>query len=356
MHINEDAGIFYDMIFYNIFYFNRKTIETDYQNNGFNIETSFSYYDDLRRAKTKLDPPDCLYPFFFLYNHNTCVLSEFFHSNFDLFEDTIDSFIHKVTHTLTFKYFVFSYYLSDFKDIVSIDDIHRRNGESIGHALALLSKRVDIEHFTFMFYHFSALVQKLIAYLNQLRIPIESLHNRQKEETRHVIQEFISEDNQAIVRRCNPDKMRDLGKFEAQTYSVCYLHKYLIMRTYNSTIHRYAFLIGCDVCSVLRHLQAVNYDFMSATSVLISLGHEVKLDILHELRFRDMTISQLSRKLNLARTSISRYVEDLSSELVIIRIKKKGAEVYYRINPSYFRRAKPLLNEYLDTLLVETER
>ena len=356
LHINETPGILYDMIFYNILYFNKKTVETEYVNHELDIETSFSYYDDLRRAKTKLDPPDCLYPFFLLYNHKSCVLSEFFQSNFDFFDDTIDSFIAKITQTFSFKYFVFSYYLSDYKDVVSIDDIHRRNGESIGHALALLSKQVDIEHFTFMFYHFSALVQNLVAYLNQLRDLIEPIHIRLKSETHRVIQAFLSEDNQSIVRRCKPDKMSGLDKFEAQTYSVCYLHKYLIMHTYSPTKNRYAFLIGYDSRFALQRLKAVNYGYMSATSVLVSLGNEIKLEILHELQHRDMTISQLSRKLNLARTSISRYVEALASELVITRIHKKGAEVYYRINPEYLRRANPLLIEYLDTLLIEAER
>ena len=92
---------------------------------------------------------------------------------------------------------------------------------------------------------------------------------------------------------------------------------------------------------------------MSATSALITLGHEVKLEILNELQIREMTISQLGRKLNLARTSISRYVEDLVSELVIIKAAKNGPEIYYRINPTYLHRAKFLINEYLDKLIVE---
>ncbi len=356
MHINESVGIFYDIIYYNVIYFDRKAVERKYLNHSINIDSALSYYDDLRRSKNKLNPPDCLYPFFHLYKQQACVLAEYLHLEFNFFEDTVDSFLYKIKHTPSFKNLVYSYYLSDLQDQVSINEIQRRNGESIACALALLSKRVDIDHFAFLFYHFSSLVDMLITYINQLRTQIESLHTQLKSKTHHFIQEFLSEDNQAIVRRCKPDKMSDLNKFEAQTYSVCYLHKYLIMRTRNATTGRYAFLLGCDSGSVLQRLQVVDYGYMSATSVLVSLGHEIKLEILHELQYRDMTISQLSRKLNLARTSISRYVEALASELVIARIEKRGSEVYYRINPEYLHRAKPLLNQYLDALLVETER
>ena len=354
MHINESVGIFYDIIYYNVIYFDRKAVERKYLNHVIDIDTAFSYYDELRRSKNKLDPPECLYPFFHLYNDRACVLSEYFHLNYNFCEDAIDSFLYKIKHSGTFKEFVLSYYLSDFDDKVSIDEIHRRNGESIAHGLALLSRRVDIEHFAFMFYHFSSLVDTLIPYLHQLRVQVEAFHERHKKDTGRVVQEFISEDNQAMVRRFRSDCMSDLDKFEKQTYSVCYLNKFLIMRTYASELNRYGFLLGCNCCSIL--LRPVDYRFMSATSALVSLGHEIKLEILNELQIREMTISQLGRKLNLARTSISRYVEDLVSELVIIKAGKKGPEIYYRINPTYLHRAKALIDEYLDRLIVESSR
>ncbi len=349
MIINQSVGILDDMINSTVIYFDRRAVERKYLSHGIDIDMAFSYYDELRRSKNKLDPPECLYPFFHLYNDRECVFSEYFQSNYNFCEDAIDSFIYKIKHSGTFQDFVLSYYLSDFSDTVSIDEIHRRNGESIAHGLALLSRRVDIEHFAFMFYHFSSLVDTLLDYLNQLRAQIEVFHERHKKDTDRVVREFISEDNQAMVRRYRSDCMSDIDKFEKQTYSVCYLNKYLIMRTYAFDRNRYGFLLGCNCCSIL--LRPVDYSFMSATSVLVSLGHEVKLEILNELQVREMTISQLGRKLNLARTSISRYVEDLVSELVLIKAAKNGPEIYYKINPTYLHRAKFLINEYLDRLI-----
>ena len=41
LHINESAGIFYDMIYYNLIYFNRKSIDLRYQSFYYDRETIF---------------------------------------------------------------------------------------------------------------------------------------------------------------------------------------------------------------------------------------------------------------------------------------------------------------------------
>ena len=107
-----------------------------------------------------------------------------------------------------------------------------------------------------------------------------------------MIQEFISEDNQAIVRRFRSDCMSDLNLKSKPILSAT--NKFIIMRTYASDLNRYGFLLGCNCCSIL--LRPVDYRFMSATSALITLGHEVKLEILNELQIREMTISAIGEK------------------------------------------------------------
>ena len=92
--INQSVGIFDDMINYNVIYFDRRAVERNYLNHVIDIDTAFSYYDELRRSKNKLDPPECLYPFFHLYNDRACVFSEYFHLNYNFCKDTIESFIH----------------------------------------------------------------------------------------------------------------------------------------------------------------------------------------------------------------------------------------------------------------------
>ena len=350
MHINESVGIFYDMIYYNLIYFNRKYIELKDYGFYYDRDAFFINYDTLRRARNHLDPPPQLFPFFCFYNDRPCVMTEFLQDAFDFFHDTIDSFLAKLSDKASFKRFVYSYYLSDFLEQLSLDEVLRRDGESIGKALALLSKRIDIEQFTYMFYHFNEVINSLVTYLNQLKPFIEAFHSTQKNKIQ-VVQDFISEDNQVMVRKCWPDRMDDLVHFESQTYSVSLLNKYLIVRQRSADKNKHAFLLGYDCCSLLS--QIVNYRYITIYSVIKSYGNDTKLEIIRELSKKEMTISQLSRKLHLSRSSIGRYVEDLVEEVAIVRVKKVGADIYLRLNPEYFIQSKSAFINYVDNILLE---
>ena len=67
-------------------------------------------------------------------------------------------------------------------------------------------------------------------------------------------------------------------------------------------------------------------------------------------------MSQLARRLQLARPSISRYIDDLLDELVIIQSRKSGPEIYYRLNGTYFQNAKKTITRYLDETIVDVDR
>ena len=338
------------MIYYNLIYFNRKYIELKDYGFYYDRDAFFINYDTLRRARNHLDPPPQLFPFFCFYNDRPCVMTEFLQDAFDFFHDTIDSFLAKLSDKASFKRFVYSYYLSDFLEQLSLDEVLRRDGESIGKALALLSKRIDIEQFTYMFYHFNEVINSLVTYLNQLKPFIEAFHSTQKNKIQ-VVQDFISEDNQAMVRKCCPDRMDDLVHFESQTYSVSLLNKYLIVRQRSADKNKHAFLLGYDCCSLLS--QIVNYRYITIYSVIKSYGNDTKLEIIRELSKKEMTISQLSRKLHLSRSSIGRYVEDLVEEVAVVRVKRVGADIYLRLNPEYFIQSKSAFINYVDNILLE---
>ena len=338
------------MIYYNLIYFNRKYIELKDYGFYYDRDAFFINYDTLRRARNHLDPPPQLFPFFCFYNDRPCVMTEFLQDAFDFFHDTIDSFLAKLSDKASFKRFVYSYYLSDFLEQLSLDEVLRRDGESIGKALALLSKRIDIEQFTYMFYHFNEVINSLVTYLNQLKPFIEAFHSTQKNKIQ-VVQDFISEDNQAMVRKCCPDRMDDLVHFESQTYSVSLLNKYLIVRQKCADKNKHAFLLGYDCCSLLS--QIVNYRYITIYSVIKSYGNDTKLEIIRELSKKEMTISQLSRKLHLSRSSIGRYVEDLVEEVAVVRVKRVGADIYLRLNPEYFIQSKSAFINYVDNILLE---
>lgn len=91
-------------------------------------------------------------------------------------------------------------------------------------------------------------------------------------------------------------------------------------------------------------------------SIMASMGHSVKIEIINELRKKELTVSQLARHLQLARTSITRYIQDLLDELVITKARKSGPEIYYRLNSIYLRYAKDTIDRYLDEAILDADK
>ena len=157
-----------------------------------------------------------------------------------------------------------------------------------------------------------------------------------------IIHTFISADTTSQVKRaCMID---DEINFENQTYSVCYLDQYLIMKRSTQGKKPFAFLLGCNYSDVLS--QAIDYRYITIYSVIKSYGNDTKIEIIRELSKREMTISQLSRKLHLSRSSIGRYV-------AVVRVKRVGADIYLRLNPEYFIQSKSAFINYVDNILLE---
>jgi DNA-binding transcriptional ArsR family regulator len=91
-----------------------------------------------------------------------------------------------------------------------------------------------------------------------------------------------------------------------------------------------------------------DYSRISVVSFGKAFGNEVKYDIIQELRKGEKTVSQLSKKLFISRSTVDRYLLSLCDELVVKVVKKAGTEIYYSLNPYYVIAAKEEINRYLD--------
>ena len=169
----------------------------------------------------------------------------------------------------------------------------------------------------------------------------------------NTLQKFIAVDNQPLVRKSLiKGNKADSIKLEDQTYTVCYLNQYII--TYYCPNIKYIFVLGIDWHMLISQL--LDYHHVTMQSIMSSLGHPTKVEIVNELRKGDMTISQLARALSLARTSISRYIVDLLDELVIIKARKSGPEIYYHLNSTYLRYAKDTFIQFLDQAILDADK
>ena len=353
MNINETVGIIYDTIFYGVAYFNRKSLAMHPDLIGTDERTRFFHYNNLRSTTHVPDPPDCLLPLFYYNNHRCSVLTAYFHKYFNYFSDTLADFYSMLRDKSRFKKFVMDYYFHDTFNEKELQKLCLSEGQTVLRAAEILSQIIEIKYHSALFYHFNEMVDTAVEFLTQLIPFIQTYRSRRKTEALDTLQKFMVDDIQLLVkkRRLKLDDSHEV-QLEKQVYSVCHINQYIVADFCIG--NKYIFVLGVDWSKVFSH--ALNPPHVTMQSVMTALGHPVKVEIVNELRKRDLTISQLARRLHLARTSISRYVQDLLNELVIVRSRKSGPEIYYTLNSTYLRYAKATFDEFLDHAILDSDK
>ena len=246
-----------------------------------------------------------------------------------------------------------TYYFGNYFNNEDLQKLCLATGEMVARALAILSETFAVQYLMDMLLHFNQLVDEMVAYCKRLIPFISAYRAPHNPETLNVLEKFISSDNQPLVRKRLMDpREADIIPLENQTYSVCHINQCIIK--YLSQNGNYLYILGCDCHVFLSRL--LHYRHVTMQSIVTSLGHPVKVEIINALRDKELTVSQLARRLQLARPSISRYIDDLLDELVIIQSRKSGPEIYYRLNGTYFQNAKKTITRYLDETIVDVDR
>lgn len=353
MNINEPVGIIYDAIFYGVAFFNRKSLDMHPDLIGTDERSRFYHYHNLRSTTHVPDPPDCLLPLFYYDNHRYSVLTAYFDKHFNYFSDTLADFYSMLRDKSKFKKFVMDYYFHDTFNEKELQKLCLSEGETVLRAAETLSQIIEIKYHSALFYHFNEMVDTAVEFLTQLIPFIQTYHSKRKAETTETLDKFMAVDNQRLARKSLIKNDGDcIVNLENQVYTVCYLNPYIIASF--RIDRKYIFILGIDWSMMIS--KALTYTHVTMQSIMNSLGHPTKVEIVNELRKKDMTISQLARALHLARTSISRYVEDLLDELVIIKSRKSGSEIYYRLNSTYLRYAKNTFDLFLDQSILDADK
>lgn len=339
MKIMKSPGICYDMIAYSIIFFNREALVRKFQGQLGVPDEFFSDYEAIRMCGC-VDPPPDLYPFFCLYMDRPSVMSEYFDAKFDFFHDTVETYLSRLKGSAEFRRYIYSYYLSDFGEQISIDSVLTGDSESVCRALALLAQRVSITNFQNLFHHFGGVVDHLAKYFDHLKPHVEAYQNDHKERY-DIAKDFIKVKNEAVLKKiCS-----GTDRAELFTFSVTMMNKYLIMRQGEPVQNIYAYILGYDCLAALS--EAIDYGYMTTRGVLAIMGDGLSADIIEQLCERDMTALQLCGTLHASRSSVLRRIDELCNELVITRIWARK-EVYYRLNRVYMTHAKALINDFLD--------
>lgn len=111
MTINNYLGVLYDVIYYNVIYLNKESVRSYLKVYAEKEEDVFVFYDEFRKGKGAIDPPESLYPFFYYNLNRPCALSLHFFKYFDFFTGTYESYFNMFQDVGKFKRYMIFYYL-----------------------------------------------------------------------------------------------------------------------------------------------------------------------------------------------------------------------------------------------------
>ena len=82
------------------------------------------------------------------------------------------------------------------------------------------------------------------------------------------------------------------------------------------------------------------------TQLLKALANEKRLEIIHLLRDRELTVSEIQTMLDLEQANLSQHLMVLR-KLDVVTTRKDGKEVYYKLSHKNFIKASDLIREVL---------
>lgn len=82
------------------------------------------------------------------------------------------------------------------------------------------------------------------------------------------------------------------------------------------------------------------------SSMLKALANEKRLEIIHLLRDKEMTVGEIQSMLDLPQANLSQHLMVLR-EKDIVSTRKKGKEVFYKLNHQNFIKASDLIREVI---------
>jgi DNA-binding HxlR family transcriptional regulator len=304
------------------------------------------YYEKFQESKYYVQPPDSLYPFFYYDGKSPCLISCYIDKCYDFFSDDPIAELKKQLLKPYFKRYAFNYYLGHLESDIKIDSLLKNDTEETAKAIAALSEhKENLRHFVAFFIKYDMLINELIEYLERLYQGMLLFHKKNIMLLDKAVKGFYGCFDK-VRKLFNITERIDLNK---QLFSLCFVHRYAFTYQKSKESNRHIFIIGIDVDDYFENAGA--YKHISALTFGNAIGTKLKFDIIEELRKGDKTISQLSKKLFVSRTTIDRFMQSLRTEMVVNITRKKGAEIYYALSPEYFSSAKSVIDKYIDDLL-----
>lgn len=355
---HEVPGVIYDVIYYNIVYFNKERIYERLKPYSEKDSEIFEYYYKFRKRNYSITPPDDFYPFFYVSQQEQSFITEYFRKNFKLDTGSYDSFFSILKNKSFMKRQLIFHFFEHLQDQINLDQLVKGQTDQV--ALAMIHLRnhgTKMRSFIRVFLDFNTLVDELIAYLNKLTQQVILFHDKYKSIYDATISNFCKKE---VFNKYIKMIGMESAKSSEVVYSVCLFHPYIVLSQFCGDKIS-GILLGCSYSVFSRCLSGylgnqgvpthVNY-----RSIAYILSNKTLEDIVIALNVEDLTITQLSVKLYISRSTVDRMIGFLYDELAIISSRKTGTERYYRVNPNFFIAGKESISCRIDTLMEQWQR
>ncbi|NLO46999.1 MAG: winged helix-turn-helix transcriptional regulator [Clostridiales bacterium] len=350
MNYLAQPGILMDVIGYTMIYFNQNALKYREKIFSNQEEDPFTYFDLFRAGKRKIDPPAKLYPFFYYdpKSTNLTLMFKYLWETHDFSQQRPADFFASLCGE-AFRRFCIEYYLIGYQNELDINGVLAGDMKSCLHALSLLNTHGNnLVYFVDFFQDFESLAASLSEYMSYCFNKIEAFHEKLVPEMiDRIFEEYIR--YESIIKRMY--EIQDNMSI-AEEYFTIHLMEHLALfhkPAFNGINH--LFFIGASSRQTITRWS--DYTNISIISFGQSFGNEVKYDIIQELRKGEHTVSQLAKKLYIARSTVDRYLLSLCENLVVQVSRKAGTEIYYKLNGNYMLAAKEEVKRILDDICAD---
>ncbi|MDR2357044.1 MAG: helix-turn-helix domain-containing protein [Oscillospiraceae bacterium] len=346
MNFAAEPGVMFDVIVYNVLYFNQAAKKWWNRNSDFGVDP-LSYFNSFRTGRRRVDPADFLYPFFYfnqrLYPKDV-PLTQYFWDKYVYLGWDAERFMESLRGE-EYRRLCYKYHLDGVSPAVDLDKVLKGDPESVMAAIASLSSHGDnLVYFIDFFIRFDEMAEELISCLRGCRKKMAVFHEKCAAPLLPALYDdcVAYEDTVKRMHGILPDVSL------ARERITVHLMDHLALFCGAVSSGSYIFFLGANCKKLI--LRWSEYGKVTLRTFGQAIGNEVNLDIIEELRRGERTVSQLAKKLFISRSTVDRCLHALHEELVVTVVRKIGAEIYYALNPHYILMAKAEMLVFLDGL------
>ncbi|MCI8553660.1 MAG: winged helix-turn-helix transcriptional regulator [Clostridiales bacterium] len=340
MEYDERMGIAYDTIFYGILCFNFERIKESFQRSSAVLHEDFRHFYQLKA--TLPEPPPELYPFFYCDTLHPSFLAKQFYEDFYFGQEEFTSFWERflLKSPQQLAQLVFEYYYNEYqtetdccKDGNVTQTIYQAFQLNLDHELTL--------QLIYLLLNPDTVVHALTTFLTASYHAVCELFRKETRVIQGILKIFTNNHfldhlnvlpNGQYIKNSKKDRL-----------SISFLN-FLIVLQKGTEETGHKFLLG-RCCHTYCNSES-NYYKISPQVLCEAVGNPVNSFVLQLLNEQELTVTQLSDKLIMARQTVNRHVLWLLDLMLIKIAKVTNTQIYYRINRDFFTVAKEILSRY----------